>query len=175
MSEYFLGEIRAFGFNWPPKGWAQCDGGTLGITQNQALFALLGTTFGGNGSTTFNLPDLRSRAPVHAGGDNTIQGKSGGAETVVLDSTTAPAHTHTLKASTLTATALSAAANVLAVAKPGLVSKNIYPIYGSTPTNATLAAGTISMAGSGQPHPNIQPFAVVNYCIALQGLFPSRS
>lgn len=166
MGTPFLGEIRPMSFNFPPKGWAQCDGQLLPINQNQALFSLLGITYGGNGQTTFALPNLRGRLPVGWGGGNSL-GELGGSETVTLIPSQIPQHTHTLTASRSNAGTefpglFASAPNVYASAA------NLTPI-GSTPSRPPP---TIAAAGSGA-HANLMPFAVLNFCIALQGVFPS--
>ncbi len=167
MSEQFLGEIRAFSFGFAPKGWAVCAGQLLPINQNTALFALLGTTYGGDGRTTFALPDLRGRVGLHTGAAYP-QGQSAGSETVTLTSAQIPMHTHAAHGSTSAATQPSPAGNYWAQDSGGNLT--------FAPTaNATMAPGAVGSAGSGQGHPNLQPFLCVNYCIALQGIFPTRS
>ena len=166
MSEPFLGEIRPFSFGFAPRGWASCDGQLLPINQNQALFALLGTMYGGNGQTTFGLPDLRGRAAMHIAPAHP-QGQSAGAETVALSAAQMPAHTHAAMASSTPGTQTSPTGKFWAQDASGNV------VYSSA-GNAPLAAGAIAPAGAGQPHTNMQPFLTVSYCIALQGIFPSR-
>ncbi len=164
MAEPFLGEIRLFSFPFAPRGWAFCDGSILPINQNQALFALLGTTYGGNGTTTFALPDLRSRTPVHAGNSISL-GQQGGEENHTLTTSEMPSHTHQARGSSQTADSKAAAGQVWAKAeqKPyGAAAGKI------NPTQA------LTQSGANQPHPNMQPFTVVNYCIALMGLWPPR-
>jgi microcystin-dependent protein len=164
-TEPFLGEIRAFGFNFAPRGWAQCNGQLLPINQNQALFSILGTTYGGNGQTTFALPNLPGRVPVHAG--NGIQlGQAGGAQSVTLQNNQI-GHGHAVSASA-TANAFAAAGNFPASAAGG------GSLYG-TSADTAMNAAVVSPAGGSQPHDNMQPYTVVNYCIALAGIFPSRS
>lgn len=167
MSEPFLGEIRPFSFNFAPKGWAACNGQLLPINQNQALFALLGTMYGGNGQTTFGLPDLRGRAAMHVNQAHP-QGESAGVESIALIATQLPSHSHPANASNVIASQASPAGKFWAQDSDGNV------VFNST-GNAQLAADAIGPSGGGQPHPNMQPFLVVNYCIALQGVFPSRS
>jgi microcystin-dependent protein len=168
MSEPFLGEIKMTSFAFAPRGWALCNGQLLPINQNQALFSLLGTQYGGNGQTTFALPDLRGRAPVHRG--TVIQGESAGAESVTLNAAQLPAHAHTLFGSANQATASApAAANVLAQKPRGGAN-----LYGPT-SNTTLAPVSLQAApGGGGPHDNMQPFLTISFVIALQGIFPSR-
>ncbi len=171
MSEPFLAEIRIVGFNFAPRGWAFCDGQTLPINQNQSLYSLLGTTYGGDGRTSFALPDLRSRTPLHRG-DGKQLGQKGGAETVTLSASQIPAHTHTFKASSSVANENSATDHVLATSSP---SPDMLFKDHEAANITTLRAGSIANAGGGQSHNNMQPFMTVNFCIALQGLFPSRN
>lgn len=171
MSEPFLGEIRIVGFNFAPRGWALCNGQLLAISQNSALFSLLGVTYGGNGQTTFALPDLRGRAPLHYGqgpglSDRT-PGERSGTETVSLISSQMPLHNHPVTASTESATAKSPAGAV-----PAFTSA---PAYVPAPIDTTMAPQMVGPAGGGQPHENMQPYLVVNFVIALVGIFPSRN
>lgn len=173
MAEPFLGEIRLFGFNYAPSGWATCDGQVMQIAQNQALYALLGTTYGGNGSTTFNLPDFRGRTLLHA--SNTYgEGKAGGAENVAL-ATTAEllAHGHTLAANTGPGSSNIPQGNFLAATQSPDNTKSAYATTKASPA-ANLAGGTLSPAGGSAGHNNVQPSLTVNFCIALMGLWPSR-
>lgn len=167
MDDPFLGEIRPFAFGFPPKGWATCDGQLLPINQNQALFALLGTMYGGNGTTTFALPDLRGRAGMHLSSVHT-QGVRGGSESVALTAAQIPLHSHTANCSNVAGTQTSPAGKFWAQDSDGNVVFN-------SAGGANMAATAIGNAGGGQPHPNMQPYLVVNYCIALQGVFPSRN
>ena len=165
MAEPFLSEIRLFSFNFPPKGWAFCNGQFLPINQNQALFSLLGTTYGGNGQTTFALPNLRGRLPIHEGNGHTL-GEAAGATSVTITAQTMPTHLHVQQGSSVNATASVALGNVLAA------SNNLY----TPPTDlTTLAADTVSHVGGSQPHNNMMPYLVLNFCIALQGIFPSQT
>jgi microcystin-dependent protein len=166
MSEPFLGQIGLFGFAFAPRNWAQCNGQLMAISQNQALFALLGTYYGGNGQTTFGLPDLRGKAPVHAG-NGYAQGQQGGTETVALSVAQLPSHTHQAQCST-TPTALSPAGNYWAADTVGDKP------FAATPNSQTKAAA-IGNQGQGQAHDNMAPYAVINFCIALAGIFPSRN
>ena len=172
MSIPFVAEIRLFSFNIAPKGWAFCNGALLSIVQNQALFALIGTYYGGNGTSTFALPDLRSRVPLHMGtspgGTYTI-GESAGAENVTLLTTQIPSHNHLLQAVNAAGGTKKPSNNSLAQ------SGTTYPRYASGGSNVvTLNPASIQPAGSTNPHTNIQPYLAMNYCIALTGLFPSR-
>lgn len=166
MSEPFLAEIRMVGFNFPPRGWAFCDGQLLPINQNQSLFALLGVTYGGDGQTTFALPDLRGRAPVHVG-DGVPLGQKGGEETHTLTEQENPRHGHT-DGSGNQATLFDPTAAVVA-SRPRRGAR----IY-TAPSNLVTLAGA-GTAGGGQAHENIQPFLTVNFAIALTGVFPPRN
>lgn len=176
MSQPFLGEIRMFGGNFAPKGWALCSGQVLSIAQNTALFSLLGVTYGGNGQTTFALPDLRGRFPMHAGNGPGLSprtlGEIGGSETVTLLSTQMPTHNHAVNASSLAAGGPSPEGGI-----PGYTTdSNQTDIYAySTTPNTTMSPQMIGLAGGSQPHENEPPFQVVNFIIALQGIFPSRN
>ncbi|MDA8018202.1 MAG: tail fiber protein [Thermoanaerobaculia bacterium] len=170
MSEPFLAEMRIVGFNFAPRGWAFCDGQILPINQNQSLYSLLGTTYGGDGRTSFALPDLRSRTPLHRG-DGFQLGQKGGAETVTLTAAQIAAHTHAAKASSTAANSGNPSGHVLAAADPG---NDIYRDPEAASTTA-LRSGTVTNAGGGQAHNNMQPFITLSFCIALRGLFPSRN
>jgi microcystin-dependent protein len=180
MSEPFVGQIMMVGFNFAPRGWAFCDGQLLPISQNQALFSLLGTTYGGDGRTTFALPDLRGRAAIHQGAGPGLtprnMGQKAGAEHVTLNASTMPIHGHSaqgqMKASTSDAQTDEPAGKVLAKATRG-------DVYGDPANLTDMASQSVSVtvddnAGAGQPHENMQPYQVVNFIIALQGLYPSR-
>lgn len=171
MSEPFIAEIRMFGFNFAPRGWAGCDGQILPIAQNQSLFSLLGTTYGGDGRTTFALPGLRGRTPIHFNGAHPI-GQKSGEEAHELSVDRMPAHTHTLQASDAVATQPTPAGNLLA--RPSLSIGAAYSTNEQAP-DVPLGALAIADAGSGQGHNTMQPFLTVNFCIAMQGLFPSRN
>jgi microcystin-dependent protein len=168
----FVGEIMLFAGNYAPRGWALCNGQLLPINQNQALFALLGTTYGGNGVTTFALPDLRGRVPMHAGQgpglSNRLLGEQAGAETHTLTVAEMPAHSHAASARAGNGTSASPGGLLPARDPAGT------PHYGSGP-DTTLAPEAIGVAGGSQPHENMQPYLVINYCIALQGVFPPQS
>ncbi|MEA2840970.1 MAG: hypothetical protein QOF41_2300 [Methylobacteriaceae bacterium] len=167
MAEPFLSEIRLMSFSFPPKGWALCDGQLLPINQNQPLFALLGTTYGGDGRVNFALPDLRSRIPIHMGSGHTL-GERGGEQAHTLSISEIPTHTHTASATSMDGTAPIPAGNLLARAAPA----NPY----IAPTNlGALAGGTLGNVGGSQAHLNMQPFLTLSFCIALQGIFPSQN
>jgi microcystin-dependent protein len=164
MGTPFLSEIKILSFNFAPKGWAMCNGQLLPINQNQALFSLLGTTYGGDGRVNFALPDLRGRIPIHMGG-GFVQGERDGEEAHALVLSEMPAHTHTVVASTAAAGSGNPVGNYWADG-----GKNIY----NTSTNTGMAPQAISNVGGSQPHDNMSPYLVLNFCIALQGIFPSQ-
>lgn len=168
--DYYLGQICVFGFNFAPKYFALCSGSILPIAQNTALFSLLGTTYGGNGQTTFALPDLRSRAPMMFGPQTSL-GEMAGQETVTLTSSEMPIHTHSFEASSTPANSLPAAGHVFA---SGVVGGNPTNSYGTAP-NTVLNPNSVSLAGGNAPHNNIQPCLAVNFCIATSGAFPARN
>ncbi|TNJ32879.1 phage tail protein [Arenimonas terrae] len=169
MSGYYIGQISTFGFNFAPRFWAQCNGQLLAIAQNQALFSLLGTTYGGNGTTNFQLPDLRSRTPVGIGGPfNNVLGQTGGVETVTLLSTQIPQHVHTVAATTANGTVRNP--NNAVYANSGVA------LFGpSSGSLVPLNPATVANAGGNQPHINLQPYQTINFCIALSGIYPSRN
>ena len=181
MSNPFLGEVRLFGFNFAPRGWAFCNGQLLSISQNTALFSLLGTMYGGNGQTNFALPDLRSRAAIHFGTGTGLspytQGQFAGTETITLTTQQLPAHVHTLNGDNSSATTgVPTAGNLAVPATPGRPPVAVNGYTTGAPANAVaLNPASIGITGGSQPHSNIQPILVMNYCIALQGIFPSRS
>ncbi|WP_407571657.1 phage tail protein [Deinococcus altitudinis] len=166
MAEQFLGEIKAVGFGFPPKGWALCNGQLLPINQNQALFALLGTMYGGNGQTTFALPNLQGRVPMH-GGQGLTQGQAGGEAAHALSASELPAHIHPLNATSGAATTVIPTNNLLAAPAA--------PLYGSGGPAAVAAPTALGSAGGSQPHNNMPPYLTLNFIIALQGIFPSRN
>lgn len=166
MSEPFLGEIRLMSFNFAPKGWVQCAGQLLPINQNQALFALLGTTYGGNGQTTFALPDLRGRVPLHMSPDFSM-GQAGGSEAHTISQAEMPQHTHTLSAVSAAATASSPGNAMLATATE--------PLYKTLQQPIALAPEAVTATGGSQPHTNMQPWLALNFYMAVQGIFPSRN
>lgn len=165
MSTPYMSEIKIMSFGFAPKGWAQCNGQLLPINQNQALFALLGTTYGGNGQTNFALPDLRGKVPIHVGAGFT-QGQAGGeyAHTVTMQEM--PAHNHFVAASTANGSSNEGDGKVLGAANN---------LYSGAAALTTLHPATIGNVGGSQPHENKQPFLTLNFCIALSGIFPSRN
>ncbi|MBR0757583.1 phage tail protein [Bradyrhizobium jicamae] len=165
MSEPFLSEIKMMSFNFPPKGWAFCNGQTLPINQNQALFSLLGTTYGGNGTTTFLLPNLQGRVPMHMGSGHTL-GEVGGEQSHTLTVGEMPQHQHIFQGTTNNADSPAVTGNLMAT------SANLYTAAANL---TTLVPGTVGNAGGSQPHENMQPYLTINFCIALQGVFPSQN
>ena len=177
MATPFMGQLDIFSFNFAPKGYALCNGQFLPINQNQALFSLLGTTFGGNGQTTFALPDLRSRVPISMGNGHTL-GEAGGSEAVTINNSSMPAHTHSFQGNTGAGTLSAPAAGAVLAQSVG--SNNTgqpfaVSIYGSQGPSGAMYAGTIGNAGGSQAHTNIMPYLCLNMCIALQGIFPSQN
>ena len=176
MSDPFIGEIRMFCGNFAPVNWATCDGQIMSIAQNTALFSILGTTFGGNGTSTFALPDFRGRVPIHAGQGPGLSpyviGEIAGTETVSLLTTQIPAHGHPFTAP-CNNSVQATTANDPTSGYPGAIDPNNPPIYAAS-ANAAMGAGMTGVAGGSQPHPNIQPFTCVTFIIALFGIFPSR-
>ena len=166
MADPYLSEIRLVSFNYPPRGWAFCNGQILAISQNQALFSLLGTTYGGNGQTTFALPDLRGRVPIHVG-DGHVLGERAGEQAHTLTIGELPSHTHGVLASTLT--------NGGSATPNGNVLGGGNNVYRSSGALTTLSPATVGAVGGSQPHLNMQPFLVMSYCIALVGIFPSNN
>jgi microcystin-dependent protein len=177
MADPFVAEIRIFPFNFAPKGWAFCNGQIMPISQNTALFSLLGTTYGGDGKSNFALPNLQGSAPMHPGQGPGLSlhdlGETGGSETVTLLESEIPAHPHTLLASS--ATTEEEGLKNPAGAAPGK-EQTTAPIYGPLSSNVvSLAPEALAPAGGDQPHNNLQPYLTFYFCIALQGVFPPRS
>jgi microcystin-dependent protein len=172
VADPFVGEIRAFPFNFAPKGWAFCDGQILPISQNTALFSLLGTTYGGDGKSTFALPNLQGSAPIAFGQGPGLSlydlGGSGGEDTVTLLVSEIPAHNHPAGCNADAADSASPGGEVWA---PEAAGSNAYGGSGGT----AMAPSALSVVGGSLPHNNLQPYLVLNYCIALQGIFPARS
>ena len=174
MATPVLGEIKMFAGNFAPRGYAFCNGQLLAISQNTALFSLLGTNFGGNGITTFGLPDLQGRVPIHWGNGPGLSayviGQAGGTENVTLLSTQIPAHSHSLQTNSGPGTAAAPASNeVLAM------STTRDKLYSTSAPNTSLSPQSIAATGGNQPHANIQPYLAVTFIIALQGIFPTRN
>lgn len=169
MSEPFLAEICIVGFNFPPRGWAQCDGQILPINQNPSLFSLLGTTYGGDGRTSFALPDLRGRVPIHVGNGHAY-GQKSGEQAVSLNESQMPSHQHTLRGTSDAATAFTPMGNV--VAEVDAAFDNAYTPPGQL---VGMASDAISSAGSDAGHNDMMPYLALNFVIALSGLFPSRN
>jgi microcystin-dependent protein len=167
MGSPFLGEIKIITWNFAPQGWAFCNGQFLPINQNQALFSLLGTMYGGNGQTTFALPDFRGRAPVHVGSGFT-QGQAFGQSAHTLTISEMPAHTHFVQVSNSDGTDANPTGGVI-------LSKSVANSYGAAANLSPMNAATIGNTGGSQPHTNQQPYLVLNFIIALQGVFPSRN
>lgn len=169
MSNFFLGQIGIFGFNFAPRGWALAAGQLIPISQNTALFALLGTTYGGNGTSTFQLPDLRGRTPLHFDG-NYPQGEIAGTESVTLLTTEMPAHTHSMVGSTNLADKRPVIGHMFAAD-----TSQTDNFFARGHTLVPLAPTSVGLYGGSQPHENMQPFLAVTFCIATTGIFPSRN
>ena len=165
MTQPYIGEIQLFGFNFNPRGWAFCNGATLPISQNTALFSLIGTLYGGNGQTNFALPNLRGRVPIHWGAGHDL-GEAAGQEAVTVTVQHLPAHLHTASASTRSGDVPTPAGRVLADSPSQL--------YADASNLTTLHPSSLTSAGGSQPHNNMQPYLVLNFCIALEGEFPTR-
>jgi microcystin-dependent protein len=165
MSEPFLSEIKIVAFNFPPKGWALCNGQLLPINQNQALFSLLGTTYGGNGQTNFALPDLRGAVPMHMGSGFTL-GQTGGQTAHTVTISEMPTHTHVLNAANKDGTVPAPTGQLLA---------QFSSAYRQPTSLVPLLAGTVTNTGGSQAHENMSPYLTLNFCIALQGIFPSQT
>ncbi|MGF1728810.1 phage tail protein [Photobacterium kasasachensis] len=180
MSDPFVGQITMVGFDFAPKGWAKCDGATIPISQNPTLFAIIGTQYGGDGTTNFKLPDMRGRVPLSQGTlyENSYEiGEKGGAETVTLSKAELPAHNHDLYATNNPADAYAAAGETpLLGTQTVATGETLVPIYsGGTQDLVAMASEAISSTGGGQAHNNMQPVQVINFIIALEGIFPPRN
>lgn len=167
MAQPYIGEIRMFAGNFPPAGWMFCEGQLIPISENDTLFNLIGTTYGGDGQSTFALPDLRGRIPMHQG-NGYILAETGGQEEVTLTISQIPSHSHGLNATTTPGTQSSPAGNRLAQ------SRNVVPYVNETP-NGTFKSGAVGSVGGSQPHTNMQPYLCVNFIISLFGIFPSQT
>jgi microcystin-dependent protein len=167
MSEPFLSEIKIMSFGFPPKGWALCNGQLLPINQNQALFSLLGTTYGGDGRVNFGLPDLQGRSAMHMGNSHTL-GERGGEQAHTLSISEIPTHVHTANASTDSNTTASFPTN-------NILASPLGQLYTSPASLTSLLPSTIANVGGSQAHPNMQPFLTLSFCIALQGIFPTQN
>ena len=168
MAEPFLSEIRIMSFGFPPKGWALCDGQLLPINQNQGLFSLLGTTYGGDGRVNFGLPNLQGRTPIHMGSGHTL-GERGGEQGHTLSISELPTHTHVLNGTTATATTVTPDTNTI------LSASTPQAVYVAPSNLAAMSPASIVNVGGSQAHLNMQPFLVLNFSIALQGIFPSQT
>jgi microcystin-dependent protein len=166
MAEPFLSEIRIMSFAFPPKGWALSDGQLLPINQNQALFSLLGTTFGGDGRVNFGLPDLRGRTPIHVGSGHTL-GERGGEQAHTLSISEIPTHTHVLSGTSADGTAL--------IPTNGYLGRSPSQLYAPAQNLVAMNASSVTSVGGSQAHLNMQPFLTLSFCIALQGIFPSAT
>jgi microcystin-dependent protein len=173
MADPFVAEIRIFPFNFAPRGWAWCDGQLLPLSQNTALFSLLGTTYGGDGKSNFALPDLQGRAPMHPGQGPGLSlhdlGETGGSETVSLLESEIPAHSHAWKASNRDGTNQSPVGQLTATGLGGIT------LYGAAASVVSMSPNSLAPAGGDQPHNNLQPYLTFYFCIALQGVFPPRT
>jgi microcystin-dependent protein len=175
MANPFVAEIRIFPFNFPPKGWAFCDGQILPLSQNTALFSLLGTTYGGDGKSNFALPNMQGNAPMHPGQGPGLSlhdlGETGGSDTVTLLESEIPSHSHSVEASTTSAASPTPGPTVTLGKANGITAY-------STITNANIVSmsdNTVAPAGGDQPHNNLMPYLTLNFCIALQGVYPPRT
>lgn len=171
MADPFIAEIRMFGFNFAPTGWAFCNGQILPISQNTALFSLLGTTYGGDGKSTFALPDLQGSAPLHPGQGQGLSlydlGQASGTESVTLLQTEIPVHTHTVMTGEDFGDVTTPANSILTLSTGGFA-------YGSNASLTTMGPQTLAPAGGSLPHNNMMPYLTLNFCIALQGIYPQR-
>ncbi len=173
MADPFVAEIRIFPFNFAPRGWAFCDGQLLPLSQNTALFSLLGTTYGGDGKSTFALPNLQGSAPMHPGQGPGLSlhdlGETGGSDSVVLLTSEIPQHSHTIPCTT---TEEGTQGVGTAFARTDIDRP---PVYTNSAPNVTMGPSTLALAGGSQPHNNMQPYLTLNFCIALQGVYPPRT
>jgi microcystin-dependent protein len=167
VAEPFLSEIRLMSFSFAPRSWATCDGQLLPINQNQALFSLLGTTYGGDGRTTFALPDLRGRTPIHVSSGHPL-GQRGGEQAHTLTLAEVPAHMHVLSGTSSNGAALIPAGNLLAT-----TPNQLY--HAADNSQTAMASESVARLGGSQPHDNMQPYLILSFCIALQGIYPSRN
>ena len=179
MSDPFIGQIVSFGFNFAPANWALCQGQLMAISQNETLYTLIGTTFGGDGSTTFGLPNLSGTVPVNqgqsSGNSNYVMGQVSGTESVTLTTNTIPSHTHAVVTSNAGGTTnIPSSSTFLSNEGPGTPAVTTY-VPGAPATQTALAGTTIGVSGGSVPHENRQPFLCINYCIALYGVYPSQS
>src|SRR4051812_14685509 len=172
MSEPFLGEVKMMSFGFAPKGWAPCNGQLLPINQNQALFALLGTMYGGNGQTTFGLPNLQGRVPIHVGGNYTTQGEQIGQAAHTLTAAEMPAHLHSLIANSTPAPQQD---GNLPANNKRVAASTAQNLYGPATSLVAMNTNDIGFAGGSQAHENMQPYTTVMFCIALNGIFPARN
>ncbi|MEJ5999579.1 phage tail protein [Paucibacter soli] len=173
MGQPYVGEIRMFAGNFAPAGWAFCNGSLLPISENEVLFQLIGTTYGGDGQQTFGLPDLRGRVPMHQGsgpglGSTHVLGEVGGSETVTLTSAQMPMHSHALRAASASLASLGSPAGTV-------LAKTAGNSYDTAAPSVAMAASALPVAGGSQPHENMAPFCAMNYIISLFGIFPSQS
>jgi microcystin-dependent protein len=166
MADPFMSEIRIFSFGYAPRSWALCNGQLMPINQNQALFSLLGTTFGGDGRVNFGLPNLQARTPIHVGNGNTL-GQQGGEQAHTLTINELPMHTHVMSGTSTTGTLNVTTNNILGVSQT--------PVYTGPQNLVALNPASVTSVGGSQAHLNMQPFLTLNFCIALQGIFPSQN
>ena len=177
MSQAYIGQIQPFGFNFAPRNWAQCNGQILAIQQNTALFALLGTMYGGNGTTTYALPNLQSRVPMHVGvlnGESFVQGEMSGVEGVTLNSATMPLHNHAFQGASTAATTVSPTDGVALATSTG-GSGQPDQFYGPDAALLPLNVGSVGLTGGNLSHSNLQPYLTINWCICQHGVFPARN
>lgn len=180
MANPFVAEIRIFPFNFAPTGWATCDGQLLPISQNTALFSLLGTTYGGNGQSTFALPNLQGAAPMHPGQGPGLSlrdlGQIAGVESITLLTSEMPAHAHTVQATSINGNTDQPSNAILARGNFSLQgTTGSVPLYSDQPPNTDMSFQGMAIAGGSLPHSNLQPYLTLNFCIALQGVFPPRT